>query len=123
MADLSKKGDAALSMYQLRNCSGCFYTDPDKIGTGEPCCTKLTLPDSNGHLCLGRKSDKKKGATSQSRVGRTFIVDGSPHICLEDNGERGLFQATGELVSNLPIKPTTVALFKDVQAVDQGDSQ
>jgi hypothetical protein len=50
-----------------------------------------------------------------NREGKIYLVDGSNHICVEDNGDRGIFQATGKLVANMSIKPTTVARFEDVQ--------
>jgi hypothetical protein len=52
-----------------------------------------------------------------NREGKIYLVDDSPHILVEDNGDRGIFQATGALVANMSIKPTTVARFEDVQEV------
>ncbi len=25
--------------FQKMNCEGCYFADPDRLGTGEPCCT------------------------------------------------------------------------------------
>jgi hypothetical protein len=46
---------------------------------------------------------------NQSRVGKQYLIDGQLHICLEDNGDRGLFQ----FVSDMPINPTAVYSFTD----------
>lgn len=54
---------------------------------------------------------------SKGREGQIYDVDGSPHVLLEDNGDRGLFQAIGATVKGLSIPPTTIASFKDAKNV------
>jgi hypothetical protein len=48
-----------------------------------------------------------------NRVGRKYLIDDYPHICIEDNGNRGLFQANGTEFDTWSIKPVTLALFSD----------
>ena len=55
------------------------------------------------------------------KEGQTYLIDGSPYILIEDNGDRGLFQAVGKLVAGMSIKPTTVARFEDVQEILQSE--
>ncbi len=55
-----------------------------------------------------------------SRVGKIYIIDDIPHICIEDNGDRGIFQVTGEHFQNWAIKPTMVALFCEIK-IRSGD--
>lgn len=57
----------------------------------------------------------------QTRVGKVFKFEvpeigeeSVRYICIEDNGSRGLFR----LVCNLPIAPTTVFLFEDMQETE-----
>lgn len=48
--------DEVLAIWQGNNCGrGCHWADSEKVGTGEPCCTKPTLPDIKGAVCLSRK--------------------------------------------------------------------
>jgi hypothetical protein len=57
--------DKELVKFQDLNCRGliygtyCFYADPDKVGTGQPCCTKLTLPEVINGICQERKTEWK----------------------------------------------------------------
>jgi len=55
-----------------------------------------------------------KSPYSKGREGMVFIVDGTPHALIEDNGDRGLFESIGKTTQNMTIKPTTVANFEDV---------
>ena len=52
------------------------------------------------------------------REGKLYLIDDCPYVLIEDNGDRGIFQAVGPLVSTMPIKPTTVARFKDIKEVN-----
>jgi len=56
-----------LKDFQEANCRGCFYSDPEKVGTGGACCTFPGMPrieyvhDENDR-CLTRKEVKKSGS-------------------------------------------------------------
>ena len=40
---------------QEKNCKGCFYAIPEKVGTGKPCCTYPGMPRIEDGKCLTRK--------------------------------------------------------------------
>lgn len=44
-----------LAIFQSNNCSRCRFADPGKVGTGEPCCTRLGGPEPKGAICLARR--------------------------------------------------------------------
>ena len=47
--------DDGLKQVQEANCRGCYYADPQYVGTGRPCCTKLTAPRFRDYECLDRR--------------------------------------------------------------------
>lgn len=44
-----------LAEFQLGNCKSCYYADPAKVGTGEPCCTYMGKVDVDGGLCFSAR--------------------------------------------------------------------
>ena len=46
---------AALSHLQKKNCSGCLFSDRKKVGTGEPCCTRVGGPSDIAAGCSVRR--------------------------------------------------------------------
>lgn len=50
-------GDAGLAKFQNENCKGCYHADDKKVGTGEPCCTKPTLPHTEDGVCIDRRTE------------------------------------------------------------------
>jgi len=44
-----------LKALQIANCTGCFYSIPEKVGTGGACCTYPGLPRIVDDKCLTRK--------------------------------------------------------------------
>lgn len=58
-----------------------------------------------------------RSSYSQGREGQLYEIDGSPHVLVEDNGDRGMFKAIGEQVKNLPIKPTSLAYFSEIKTI------
>jgi hypothetical protein len=53
--------DEGLKDFQKQNCTGCFFADDDKVGTGEPCCTKPTQIEAKEGICQSKKPRGKKG--------------------------------------------------------------
>lgn len=45
-----------LAIWQSNNCSRCRFADSEKVGTGEPCCTRLGGPEPKGAICLARRN-------------------------------------------------------------------
>jgi len=98
-------------------------TKPAEIGS-KPAetVTKEPEPDTEATLSAEAKTavdeyikNQGKSSFSEGREGKLYLVDGTPHVLLEDNGDRALFQAVGKTVGNLEIKPTTVATFDDAK--------
>ena len=46
--------EKTLAIWQVNNCRGCKYADAGRVGSGKPCCTKLTGPEPEGAVCLAR---------------------------------------------------------------------
>ena len=44
-----------LKELQVKNCRGCVYANPEKVGTGKACCTYPGMPHIEGDKCLTRK--------------------------------------------------------------------
>ena len=44
-----------LKELQEKNCGGCLYANPEKVGTGKACCTYPGMPQIVGDKCLTRK--------------------------------------------------------------------
>jgi len=44
--------DHYLAGFQMANCKGCRYSEEGMVGTGKPCCRKLTLPIHKEGRCL-----------------------------------------------------------------------
>ena len=74
-------------LFQEANCTGCFYSDPDNIGSDNPCCTYPGALEVEDGKCLKRKvkpepisppaptpSEGKKG---RATVGRVKMPDGT----------------------------------------------
>lgn len=63
---------------------------------------------------------KKNGKStySEGREGRIYLLDETPHVLLEDNGDRGFFVAIGGSVSNLYFRPLSLAHFSDIKEVE-----
>jgi len=74
-------------LFQEANCTGCFYSDPDKIGSDNPCCTYPGGLEVKEGKCLKRKVRTEPiappaPATSEERkaratVGRVKMPDGT----------------------------------------------
>jgi hypothetical protein len=47
-----------LAIWQSNNCSRCVFADEKKVGTGDPCCTRLNGPDPLGAICLARRGKR-----------------------------------------------------------------
>lgn len=58
-----EKANEILAIFQSNNCSRCRFGDPEKVGTGEPCCTRPILPVAKGGVCLSRKDKPVKKYT------------------------------------------------------------
>lgn len=46
--------EIVLAIWQKYNCAGCYFADDEKVGTGEPCCTRVKGPDPLGAVCRAR---------------------------------------------------------------------
>ena len=47
-----------LKELQEKNCRGCRFATPEKVGTGRPCCTYPGMPRIEGDKCLTKKETK-----------------------------------------------------------------
>lgn len=55
-----KKDERRLAVFQIANCVGCFFAEPEKIGTGKSCCTRPegVETDRSGKKCLVRRESQ-----------------------------------------------------------------
>ena len=44
MPDQDERDRQYLAELQRANCAGCVFADDEKVGTGEPCCTRMQGP-------------------------------------------------------------------------------
>jgi len=44
-----------LAIWQSNNCTRCVFADDEKVGTGEPCCTRVKGPERIGGICNARR--------------------------------------------------------------------
>ena len=47
--------EEGLAIWQSNNCVRCVFADPDEVGTGNPCCTRVNGPEPLGAICLARR--------------------------------------------------------------------
>ena len=54
--EAASKENLRIKLFQLKNCKGCFFADFEKVGTGEPCCTKPTPAKMrDAETCIDRR--------------------------------------------------------------------
>jgi predicted Zn-ribbon and HTH transcriptional regulator len=108
MKDFREKKQANMTCVE---CGASFRHSNPSVETRCPKCHGYDVEVSNA-----------KENANNSRVGEHFLVDGVDHICIEDNGDRGKFEAQVKMA----IKPTYVWRFADIEnskenaGLDQG---
>lgn len=61
--------EAVLIAFQKANCDGCYFSDPEKVGTGQPCCTRTRGPDIESHgICQARREGGQRKMTKEDRI-------------------------------------------------------
>ena len=58
----TKKDERWLAEFQVANCIGCSFADPERIRTGAPCCTRPEgiETDKPGRKCLVRREQQEQ---------------------------------------------------------------
>ena len=67
----------SLKEFQEANCTGCFYSIPEKVGTGGACCTYPGLPRIVDDKCLTRK--EATNAVKEEDTGSQGTIDTHRH--------------------------------------------
>lgn len=68
--------EQALAIWQSNNCSRCYFADAKKVGTGEPCCTRLLGPEPKGAICLAREDlDSRETMRIERGLSETMFIN------------------------------------------------